>query len=41
MLFGFFVTAKQAFCNYYYLVGVLLLLTLTQLDEEPASDERS
>lgn len=41
MLFGFFVTAKQAFCNYYYLVGVLLLLTLTQLDEEPAGDERS
>ena len=35
MLFGFFVTAKQAFCNYYYLVGVLLLLTLTQLDVEP------
>jgi hypothetical protein len=41
MLFGFFATAKQAFCNYYYLVGVLLLLTLTQLADEPRRDERS
>lgn len=33
---GFFATAKQAFCNYYYFVGVVLLLALTQLEEAPA-----
>lgn len=36
-IFGFFATAKQAFCNYYYFLGVVLLLTLAGLDERPAS----
>jgi hypothetical protein len=36
-IFGFFATAKQAFCNYYYFLGVLLLLTLAQLDDRPTS----
>ena len=35
LFLGFFATAKQAFCNYYYLLGVLLLLTLAQLREAP------
>ncbi len=38
---GFFATAKQAFCNYYYLLGVLLLLTLAQLREASAKPPAS
>lgn len=41
LLFGFFATAKQAFCNYYYLVGVLLLLTLARLDEAADAEATS
>ncbi len=34
-LFGFFATAKQAFCNYYYFLGVLLLAALSLLRAGP------
>lgn len=34
-LLGFFSTAKQAFCNYYYFVGVLLLLVVATAPRAP------
>jgi hypothetical protein len=33
---GFFLFAKQAFCNYYYFVGVLILGAAATLEPKPS-----